>query len=252
MALKAFKWKMEIGAKKFDASGGVLDKLWKFKFEGMMLCFICEQAQGLRTYGIVFCDSCLYFYKRSISNAIVYKCICKVKSDHQQPCKACRIQKCHNLKISSSNIKNIAPLAELGDETTQTFSELLENLIEVCNRNMILTSGYIIHGDQAVLKIATQKFVERKPSVYQTKYKQMWSGMLAKHKISWTEIPVILDLFLRYYYPEITKLVDPNYAAVNQEEHMKDLKGSMERLEHLHCLSQYLISAVLPAAAPLS
>uniref|UniRef100_A0A914Z5D7 Uncharacterized protein n=1 Tax=Panagrolaimus superbus TaxID=310955 RepID=A0A914Z5D7_9BILA len=205
---------MQIAKKKFDKVGGVLEKLWKFKFNEMMLCFICENAEA----------------------------------DHQQPCKACRIQKCHNLKISSSNIQNISPLPEMGNETTQIFSELLENLIEVCNKNMILTSGYIIHGDQAVLNIATQKFSQRKPIIYETKYKQMWSGMLAKHKISWIEIPVILDIFLRYYFPEINKLVDPNYAVINQEEHMKDLKGSMERLEQLHCLSQYLLSAILPEA----
>uniref|UniRef100_A0A914Q167 Uncharacterized protein n=1 Tax=Panagrolaimus davidi TaxID=227884 RepID=A0A914Q167_9BILA len=117
---------------------------------------------------------------------------------------------------------------------------------------MILTSGYIIHGKKAVLDVAIKKFSERKQSVYLTKYKQMWSGMLGKHKITWDEIPVIFDLFLRYYYPEITKLVDPKYSAENHKEHIKDVKGSMERLEQLHYLAQYLLSAILPVVASMS
>lgn len=111
---------------------------------------------------------------------------------------------------------------------------------------MLLTTDYIINGDRAVIDIATKIYAKRKPSTSLPRYKEMWAAMFSKHKITWTEIPVLLDITLRYYYPEVAKIVDPKNTAENQKEQLKDLKGSLERLEQLHVLSHYLLSVIIP------
>ena len=43
-----------------------------------MVCAVCEQGPPIRN-GTLVCQSCAYFFKRSVMNVIIYKCICKVK-----------------------------------------------------------------------------------------------------------------------------------------------------------------------------
>lgn len=63
------------------------------------ICMICEdRATGLH-YGIITCEGCKGFFKRTVQNKRVYTCVsaensCVVAKQHRNRCQSCRFQKC--------------------------------------------------------------------------------------------------------------------------------------------------------------
>ncbi|KAF8796961.1 hormone receptor 4-like [Argiope bruennichi] len=63
-----------------------------------MVCMICEdRATGLH-YGIITCEGCKGFFKRTVQNKRVYTCVadgnCEVTKAQRNRCQYCRFQKC--------------------------------------------------------------------------------------------------------------------------------------------------------------
>ena len=63
-----------------------------------MICMICEdRATGLH-YGIITCEGCKGFFKRTVQNKRVYTCVaegdCQVTKAQRNRCQYCRFQKC--------------------------------------------------------------------------------------------------------------------------------------------------------------
>ncbi|XP_071040812.1 hormone receptor 4 [Parasteatoda tepidariorum] len=63
-----------------------------------MVCMICEdRATGLH-YGIITCEGCKGFFKRTVQNKKVYTCVadgnCEVTKTQRNRCQYCRFQKC--------------------------------------------------------------------------------------------------------------------------------------------------------------
>ena len=66
--------------------------------EQPMICMICEdKATGLH-YGIITCEGCKGFFKRTVQNKRVYTCVadgnCEINKAHRNRCQYCRFQKC--------------------------------------------------------------------------------------------------------------------------------------------------------------
>ncbi|CAG0922501.1 unnamed protein product [Notodromas monacha] len=66
--------------------------------EQPMVCMICEdKATGLH-YGIITCEGCKGFFKRTVQNKRVYTCIadgnCEITKAQRNRCQYCRFQKC--------------------------------------------------------------------------------------------------------------------------------------------------------------
>ncbi|XP_054770169.2 retinoic acid receptor RXR-gamma-like [Lytechinus pictus] len=66
--------------------------------ESLMLCSICcDKATGLH-YGIITCEGCKGFFKRTVQNKRVYTCVgngqCEVTKAQRNRCQYCRFQKC--------------------------------------------------------------------------------------------------------------------------------------------------------------
>ena len=64
----------------------------------MMICMICEdKATGLH-YGIITCEGCKGFFKRTVQNKRVYSCVadcqCVITKQQRNRCQYCRFQKC--------------------------------------------------------------------------------------------------------------------------------------------------------------
>jgi len=65
-----------------------------------MICMICEdRATGLH-YGIITCEGCKGFFKRTVQNKRVYTCVadgnCEITKAQRNRCQYCRFQKCIN------------------------------------------------------------------------------------------------------------------------------------------------------------
>ncbi|KAB7502919.1 Hormone receptor 4 [Armadillidium nasatum] len=63
-----------------------------------MICMICEdRATGLH-YGIITCEGCKGFFKRTVQNKRVYTCVadgnCEITKAQRNRCQYCRFQKC--------------------------------------------------------------------------------------------------------------------------------------------------------------
>lgn len=63
-----------------------------------MICMICEdKATGLH-YGIITCEGCKGFFKRTVQNRRVYTCVadgnCEITKAQRNRCQYCRFKKC--------------------------------------------------------------------------------------------------------------------------------------------------------------
>ncbi|XP_018008061.1 hormone receptor 4 isoform X2 [Hyalella azteca] len=63
-----------------------------------LICMICEDnATGLH-YGIITCEGCKGFFKRTVQNKRVYNCVadgnCEINKQQRNRCQFCRFQKC--------------------------------------------------------------------------------------------------------------------------------------------------------------
>ncbi|XP_076352080.1 uncharacterized protein LOC143247624 [Tachypleus tridentatus] len=70
----------------------------KEETEQPMVCMICEdKATGLH-YGIITCEGCKGFFKRTVQNKRVYTCVadgnCEITKAQRNRCQYCRFQKC--------------------------------------------------------------------------------------------------------------------------------------------------------------
>lgn len=66
--------------------------------EQPMICMICEdKATGLH-YGIITCEGCKGFFKRTVQNRRVYTCVadgnCEITKAQRNRCQYCRFKKC--------------------------------------------------------------------------------------------------------------------------------------------------------------
>lgn len=62
------------------------------------ICMICDdKATGLH-YGIITCEGCKGFFKRTVQNKRVYSCVgsneCSITKQQRNRCQSCRFQKC--------------------------------------------------------------------------------------------------------------------------------------------------------------
>ena len=79
-------------------SQGVSEESNSDEDESLMLCTICaDKATGLH-YGIITCEGCKGFFKRTVQNKRVYTCVgsgsCEVTKAQRNRCQYCRFQKC--------------------------------------------------------------------------------------------------------------------------------------------------------------
>lgn len=63
-----------------------------------LVCMICEdKATGLH-YGIITCEGCKGFFKRTVQNRRVYTCVadgtCEITKAQRNRCQYCRFKKC--------------------------------------------------------------------------------------------------------------------------------------------------------------
>ncbi|CDW57709.1 zf-C4 and Hormone recep domain containing protein [Trichuris trichiura] len=65
----------------------------------LLMCAVCGDASSGKHYGILACNGCSGFFKRSVRRKLIYRCQantgnCKVDKTHRNQCQACRLKKC--------------------------------------------------------------------------------------------------------------------------------------------------------------
>ena len=64
-----------------------------------LVCVVCGDISSGKHYGILACNGCSGFFKRSVRRKLIYRCqagtgSCIIDKAHRNQCQACRLKKC--------------------------------------------------------------------------------------------------------------------------------------------------------------
>lgn len=64
-----------------------------------LICIVCGDVSSGKHYGILACNGCSGFFKRSVRRKLIYRCqagtgVCVIDKAHRNQCQACRLKKC--------------------------------------------------------------------------------------------------------------------------------------------------------------
>lgn len=119
---------------------------------GCEICVVCGDRASGRHYGVVSCEGCKGFFKRSMRKDQGYKCRmnndCNVNKYYRNRCQYCRLQKCLAMGMRSDNIVPSRQIANLtGAKATAILQQQDENL-NIGNRKSPLSNMNARSNDQ--------------------------------------------------------------------------------------------------------
>ncbi|KAJ7390602.1 hypothetical protein OS493_023991 [Desmophyllum pertusum] len=75
-----------------------------------VLCKVCGDRASGKHYGVLTCDGCRGFFKRSIRRDLAYQCkesnACPIDVARRNQCQACRLKKCFEVRMNRDAVQH--------------------------------------------------------------------------------------------------------------------------------------------------
>ncbi|CAG0888497.1 unnamed protein product [Cyprideis torosa] len=76
-----------------------------------LACVVCGDTSSGKHYGILSCNGCSGFFKRSVRRKLIYRCqagtgSCIVDKTHRNQCQACRLKKCIQMGMNKDGMRS--------------------------------------------------------------------------------------------------------------------------------------------------
>ncbi|CAJ0930114.1 unnamed protein product, partial [Mesorhabditis belari] len=118
-------------------------------------CVVCGDRASGRHYGVLSCDGCRGFFKRSIRRNLVYACKeggnCIVDVVRRNQCQSCRFVKCLEMKMNRHAVQNERTLCPMKPRKSQDFGidDVPYSMVTVARdfskENLEKETGFSIH-----------------------------------------------------------------------------------------------------------
>ncbi|XP_064620142.1 photoreceptor-specific nuclear receptor-like isoform X2 [Lineus longissimus] len=75
-------------------------------------CVVCGDVSSGKHYGILACNGCSGFFKRSVRRKLIYRCqagtgMCNIDKAHRNQCQACRLKKCMSMGMNKDALREV-------------------------------------------------------------------------------------------------------------------------------------------------
>jgi hypothetical protein len=107
----------------------------------LLFCLVCGDKASGRHYGVVSCEGCKGFFKRSVRKSVKYTCLstnnCIVNKTMRNRCQSCRWQKCLNsgMKIEAVQNERRPYVGSINKDSVEQYSTGSSSQQQVTNSN---------------------------------------------------------------------------------------------------------------------
>ncbi|EDV27972.1 Nuclear receptor subfamily 2 group F member 1-A [Trichoplax sp. H2] len=131
-----------------------------------LCCLICGDRSNGRHYGVISCEGCKGFFKRSVRRNMKYACTCsanacKITKANRNQCQFCRLQKCFKVGMRKEAVQKERHTStiradrnsgktekEMTPDSETAINSLIKNLVAaetlvLSSRSLQLQSGFI-------------------------------------------------------------------------------------------------------------
>lgn len=80
-------------------------------YAASLVCVVCGDVSSGKHYGILACNGCSGFFKRSVRRGLIYRCqagtgSCVIDKKHRNQCQSCRLKKCQLMGMNKDAVQS--------------------------------------------------------------------------------------------------------------------------------------------------